>query len=376
MAVINYLTRIEFEAGAITRLPELLDGLGVRRPLLVTDRGLVATGLVDRVVALLPTRPAIFDRTPANPTEAAAVEAATLYRGSECDGIVGLGGGSSIDLAKAVRLLSGHDGPLAQYTAVAGGVSRIHGRICPLIAVPTTAGTGSEVGRAAVIITAEGRKLGIISPFMLPSIALCDPELTIGLPPFLTAATGMDAISHCLETYMAPAINPPADAIALDGLKRGIATIRAAVASGTDPQARWEMMMCALEGAMAFQKGLGAVHALTHPLGAIRELGLHHGTLNAVLMPAVLRFNRDAIGNKWQVLHDILGGEPDRVIASLCREIGLPGGLVEMGVTDAMMQRIAGEALLDHCHPTNPRLPTVEDYLALLQDSALSRGKT
>ena len=147
-----------------------------------------------------------------------------------------------------------------------------------------------------MIITREGRKLGIISPFMLPSMALCDPALTYGLPPFLTAATGMDAVSHCLETYMAPAINPPADAIAIDGLKRGVASIRRAVAKGSDREARWDMMMCALEGAMAFQKGLGAVHALTHPLGAVRALNLHHGTLNAVLMPAVLRFNRDAIG--------------------------------------------------------------------------------
>ena len=369
MAVINYLTRIEFEEGAIARLPALLAGLGVQRPLVVTDRGLAATGMVDRVMALFDTRPAIFDRTPANPTEAAAIEAAALYREAACDGIVGFGGGSSIDLAKAVRLLSGHEGPLSQYTAVAGGASRIHRDICPMIAVPTTSGTGSEVGRAAVIITAEGRKLGIVSPFMLPSIALCDPELTYGLPPYLTAATGMDAISHCLETYMAPAINPPADAIAIDGLKRGFSAIRTAVATGSDRKARWEMMMSALEGAMAFQKGLGAVHALTHPLGAIRALNLHHGTLNAVLMPAVLRFNRDAIGDKWQVLHDILGGEPDAVISALCGEIGLPSGLDAMGVTEPMMAKIAGEALLDHCHPTNPRLATEEEYLDLLHAS-------
>ena len=184
-----------------------------------------------------------------------------------CDGIIGLGGGSALDLAKGVRLLTGHEGPLAQYTLVAGGLARIHGRICPMIAIPTTAGTGSEVGRAAVIITAEGRKLGIISPHMLPSIALCDPELTYGLPPGLTAATGMDAISHCLETFMAPAFNPPADAIAMDGLTRGWRSLEAAVQDGSDKAARNDMMVCALEGAMAFQKGLGAVHALTHPLG-------------------------------------------------------------------------------------------------------------
>ncbi len=291
------------------------------------------------------------------------------YRETDCDGIVALGGGSSIDLAKAVRLLTGHAGPLAQYTAVEGGASKIHGQICPLVAVPTTSGTGSEVGRAAVIITREGRKLGIVSPFMLPSIALCDPELTYGLPSFLTAATGMDALSHCLETFMAPSINPPADAIAIDGLKRGMASIRRAVADGSDRAARWDMMMCALEGAMAFQKGLGAVHALTHPLGAVRELNLHHGTLNAVLMPAVLRFNRDAIGAKWGILRDILKGEPDEVVRELSAEIGLPSGLDAMRVTPVMMEAVAGEALKDHCHATNPRIPTRAEYLALLHAS-------
>ena len=367
MALITYLTRIEFDDGSIVKLPSLLDGLKVSRPLLVTDLGLVGTGLVDRVAKLLAALPAIFADTPANPTEEAVEAALALYREAGCDGIVALGGGSPIDLAKAVRLLTGHPGPLAQYTLVEGGLGRIHGEICPLVAVPTTSGTGSEVGRAAVIITREGRKLGVVSPFMLPSVALCDPELTHGLPPGLTAATGMDALSHCLETYMAPAVNPPADAIALDGLARGWGAIRRAVANGTDRDARWEMMMCALEGAMAFQKGLGAVHALTHPLGAIRELNLHHGTLNAVLMPAVLRFNRDAIGFKWGVLCERLGGEPDAAVAALNADLGLPSGLAALGVTEAMMEKVAGEALKDHCHGTNPRIPTRDEYLELLR---------
>ncbi|WP_428390421.1 iron-containing alcohol dehydrogenase [Lichenicoccus sp.] len=370
MSSISYLTRIEFEHGAVRRLPALLDELKVARPLIVTDRGLAATGIVKRVAGLFDAAPPVFDATPANPTEAAVLQARALYRETGCDGLVGLGGGSSIDLAKAVRLLSGHEGPLALFTAVAGGAARIHGRICPMVAVPTTAGTGSEVGRAAVIVTAEGRKLGLVSPFMVPSVALCDPELTLGLPPLLTAATGMDAISHCLETYMSPAINPPADAIALDGLRRGIAAIRAATRDGSDRTARWEMMMCALQGALAFQKGLGAVHALTHPMGAIPGLTLHHGTLNAILMPAVLRFNRTAIGGKWAVLADILGGTPDQVIATLCAELGLPGGLRALGVTETMMQHIAGEALRDHCHATNPRTASRDDYLDLLRAAA------
>lgn len=369
VSAIAYLTRIEFGAGEIARLPEFLASLGVKRPLIATDAGLVASGLVARVTGLLADA-VVFSETPANPTEEAVIAAYDVYKAQGCDGIVGLGGGSSLDLAKAVRLLTGHPLPLEQYTAVSGGVGRIHGRICPMIAVPTTSGTGSEVGRAAVIITAEGRKLGIISGFMLPSIALCDPELTYGLPKGLTAATGMDAISHCLETYMAPAFNPPAEAIALHGLDCGLGAIERAMADGKDVDARRDMMVCALEGAMAFQKGLGAVHALTHPLGAIRSLNLHHGTLNAVLMPAVLRFNREVIGAKWDVLTARMGGAPDDVIASLNTRIGMPSGLRAMGVTDEMMDAVSHAALKDHCHATNPRIATAADYLEILRHSA------
>ena len=370
MSTISYLTRVEFGEGQVSRLQEFLDLLGVKRPLLCTDRGLVATGLVARIGDLLKTPPAIFDGTPANPTEEAVLAAHAQYVAEGCDGIVGLGGGSALDLAKGVRLLTGHAGPLAQYTLVAGGLARIHGRICPLIAVPTTAGTGSEVGRAAVIITAEGRKLGIISPHMLPSIALCDPELTYGLPPGLTAATGMDAISHCLETFMAPSFNPPADAIALDGLMRGWRSIEAATRDGANKSARNDMMVCALEGALAFQKGLGAVHALTHPLGAIRQLNLHHGTLNAVLMPAVLRFNRSAIGGKWDQLQAFFGEAPDVAVAKLNQRLGMPSGLAAMGVSEDMLRPVAEDAMKDHCHATNPRPATPDDYVAMLHDSA------
>jgi len=369
MSTISYLTRIEFGEGQIARLPEFLAALGIARPLIATDKGLVATGLVEKIAGLLNIPVTVFDGTPANPTEEAVLNAHAVYKQNGCDGIIGLGGGSALDLAKAVRLLTGHDGPLAQYTLVAGGLSRIHGRICPMIAIPTTSGTGSEVGRAAVIITAEGRKLGIISPHMLPSIALCDPELTYGLPAFLTAATGMDAMSHCLETFMAPSFNPPADAIAMDGLTRGWRSLETAVRNGNNKAARNDMMMCALEGAMAFQKGLGAVHALTHPLGAIRSLNLHHGTLNAVLMPAVLRYNRPVIGEKWQTLASFFGQAPDAAIAALNGRIGIPAGLGAMGVTEAMMEHVSHEALKDHCHATNPKIATAEDYLQIMRES-------
>ena len=369
MATISYLTRIEFEAGLAAKLPDFCAELGMTHPLLVTDAGLTALGLTAKIGGCFAEMPPVYDGTPANPTEAAVLEALERYQAAGCDGIVAVGGGSSIDLAKGLRLLAVHAPPLAQYAAVEGGVAKIRGPLPPMIAAPTTAGTGSEVGRGAVIIMADGRKLGVLSPLLLPSIAVCDPELTYGLPPVLTAATGMDALAHCLETYMSPAVNPPADAIALEGLARGYGALRRAVADGQDQDARWDMMMAAMEGAMAFQKGLGAVHALSHPLGALPGLSLHHGTLNAVLLPAVLRFNRAAIGAKWDNLALLLGGPPDEKIDRLNRDIGLPVTLSAMGVEAAQLPGIAAAALKDHCHATNPRTASEADYLDLLQEA-------
>ncbi len=369
MATITYLTRIEFNEGLAARLPEFCAELGMQRPLLVTDAGLTALGLTAKIGGTFAKMPAVYDGTPANPTEAAVMDALARYRAEGCDGLLAVGGGSSLDLAKAVRVLSVHEPPLALYAAVEGGVARIRGPLPPMIAAPTTAGTGSEVGRGAVIVMADGRKLGMLSPLLLPSIAVCDPELTYGLPPLLTAATGMDALAHCLETYMSPADNPPAEAIALEGLVRGYGALRTAVADGSNRQARWDMMMAAMEGAMAFQKGLGAVHALSHPLGALPGLSLHHGTLNAVLLPAVLRFNRRAIGGKWERLAEILGGAPDEKVDELNRAVGLPTRLSEMGVVAEQLPGIAAAALKDHCHATNPRRASEADYLALLKEA-------
>ena len=369
MATISYLTRIEFDFGLAAKLPDFCAELGITRPLLVTDAGLTALGLTERIAETFDQRPEIYDSTPANPTEAAVVEALALYKNSDCDGVLALGGGSSLDLGKAVRLLAVQAPPLAQYAAAEGGVAKIKGPLPPMIAVPTTAGTGSEVGRGAVIVMNNGRKLGVVSPLMLPTLAVCDPELTLGLPPMLTAATGMDALAHCLETFMSPAVNPPADAIALEGLVRGYGAIRTAVAEGGDRTARWDMMMASMEGAMAFQKGLGAVHSLSHPLGALPDLKLHHGTLNAILLPAVLRFNRPAIGDKWDRMAAILGGAPDEVITSLNRELGLPASLSEMAAPEDQLAAVAEAALLDHCHGTNPRIASEEDYREILREA-------
>ena len=217
----------------------------------------------------------------------------------------------------------------------------------------------------------DGRKLGLLSPYLIPRVALCDPDLTRDLPPGLTAATGLDALAHCVETFLAPANNPPAEAIALDGAARVAGNLAAAVEDGGNAEARWNMMMAAMEGAMAFQKGLGAIHALSHPLGADQELKLHHGTLNAVLMPAVLRFNASHVGDKYARLGAVLGAEADlpdwadRFNAAL----GMPSGLAAMGVEADMLPAIADAAMLDHCHGTNPRQATREEYLAILQES-------
>ena len=305
--------------------------------------------------------------------ENAAKAARFTYRDDGCDGVIGLGGGSSMDLAKAVALLATHDGALAEFALVEGGAAKITSAVAPVIAIPTTAGTGSEVGRGSVMILEDGRKLGLISPHLIPRLAVCDPELTLGLPPSMTAATGLDALAHCVETFLAPAINPPADAIALDGAARVAGFLRRAVEDGGDREARWNMMMAAMEGAMAFQKGLGAIHALSHPLGAVKDVTLHHGTLNAVLMPAVLRFNAGHVNGKYDRLAEVLGAKnadalPDWV-ETLNAKLGIPANLAEMGVGPNMLGGIAEAALKDHCHGTNPRKATREDYLDILNNS-------
>jgi 4-hydroxybutyrate dehydrogenase len=370
MALIQYLTRIQFDFGALELLPAELALLGVKRPFLVTDPGLSASNLFGRVVEKLPAGHTIYDQTPANPTERAVLAALKLYREGDCDGLVALGGGSAMDLAKGVRLLATHAEPLVQYAFVENGAAKIKPTMPAMVAIPTTAGTGSEVGRGAVIIMRDGRKLGIGSPHLIPSLALCDPELTLGLPPGLTAGTGMDAIAHCIETFIAPAINPPAEAIALDGLRRATSHIERAVADGHDREARWNMMMAAMEGAMAFQKGLGAVHALSHPLGSLEDLKLHHGTLNAIFLPPVLRFNRPSIGDKWERLAAAMGlpsgADVADAVAALNARLGLPTTLRAMGVPEQVMPAMAEAATHDHCNPTNPRAAAKDDYLAML----------
>ena len=371
LATIRYLTTTSFGFGASALLGEVLTELGIARPLVVTDPGVRAAGIADRVVA--DAEVTWFDRTPPNPTEAAVLEATEMFRVAGCDGIVAIGGGSSIDLAKGVALIATHPAPLVDYAAVNGGVERITARVARTVAIPTTAGTGSEVGRAAMI-NVGGRKLDFMSPHLFPARALCDPALTLDLPPFLTAATGMDALTHCLETYLSPLVNPPAEAIALDGVRRATRWIERATTDGHDREARWNMMMASTEGALTFQKGLGAVHAMAHPLGALEGLPLHHGTLNAVLLPAVLRFNEPAAPEKLAQLRQVVGAEGDlgSWVVGLIARLGLPSGLAAMGVPADVLPRIAAEAERDPATETNARPATRADYEELLRFSMAS----
>jgi 4-hydroxybutyrate dehydrogenase len=381
MARILYLTQIDIDDGAVRLLPEECQRTGMSRPLIVTDAGVRAAGVLQMALGALHGLPhAVFDGTPSNPTEAAVRAAVEVYRREGCDGLVAVGGGSSIDLAKGVAIAATHEGPLATYATIEGGSPKITARVPPLIAVPTTAGTGSEVARGAIVIVDDGRKLGFHSWHLMPKAALLDPALTLGLPPALTAATGMDAIAHCMETFMAHAVNPPADGIALDGLARGWAHIERATRDGHDRTARWNMMSASMQGAMAFQKGLGCVHSLSHSLGGVNPR-LHHGTLNAMFLPAVVRFNAAAPSIQAEqrlqrMAHamrlpgcDAEGHAVAEAIVDMNARLGLPSGLRAMGVGEELFERIIDGAMADHCHKTNPRLATRADYLAMLQAS-------
>ena len=377
MALIQYLTQIEFESGAIAQLAAHCQRIGMRRPLIVTDAGVRAAGVLQPVLDALGGLPhAVFDGTPPNPTEAAVRAAAEIYRTQQCDGLIGVGGGSALDCAKGVAIAATHPGPLAGYATIEGGATRITEAVAPVIAVPTTAGTGSEVARGAILIVDDGRKLGFHNWLLMPKAAICDPDLTLGLPPRLTAATGMDAIAHCMETFMAPAFNPPADGIALEGVGRGWTHIERATQDGADQAARLAMMAASMHGALAFQKGLGCVHSLSHSLGGI-DPRTHHGTLNAIFLPAVIRFNAGAesIQNEQRLprMAQAMGLPADTDVAQavhdLTARLGLPTGLRALGVTDSMFEQIIHHALLDHCHKTNPRLASADDYRRMLIES-------
>ncbi|CAN5178275.1 iron-containing alcohol dehydrogenase [soil metagenome] len=378
MALIYYLTHVHLDFGSRSLLASECERVGIKKPLIVTDAGVRAAGVLQKVLDALPAslQGVIYDRTPSNPTEAAVREAAAMFVEHGCDGLIAVGGGSSLDCAKGVAIAATHPGPLVTYATIEGGSGKITEAVAPLIAVPTTAGTGSEVARGAIVITDDHRKLGFHSWHLLPRSAICDPELTLGLPAGLTAATGMDAIAHCMETFMAAPFNPPADGIALDGLERGWSHIERATRDGQDREARLNMMSASVQGAMAFQKGLGAVHSLSHSLGGVNPR-LHHGTLNAMFLPSVVRFNASApsvikdkrLDRMARAMGLQSGSDIPDALRDMNARLGLPAGLAAMGVEHALFDRIVTGALADHCHKTNPRIATGDEYRELLETS-------
>ena len=375
MSQIFYITQINFDFGALQTLKAECQRVGMTKPLIVTDAGVKAAGLLQQTLNVLGSTPrVVFDQTPSNPTEAAVRAAAQRYQAQGCDGIIALGGGSAIDCAKGVAIAATHPGPLTTYATIEGGSPRITDRVAPIIAIPTTAGTGSEVARGAIVIVDDGRKLGFHSWHLVPKVAICDPELTLGLPPLLTAATGMDAVAHCMETFMAAPFNPPADGIALDGLARAWAHIERATRDGQDREARLNMMSASMQGAMAFQKGLGCVHSLSHSLGGVNPR-LHHGTLNALFLPTVVAFNASASNvqkeQRLERMAQAMGltnaADIGPAITDMNARLGLPSGLAALGVERAWFGKVIEGALADHCHATNPRLASADDYTQMLE---------
>ena len=371
ISVFAFPTRIVFGAGAIRELGGEAKRLGIKRPLLVTDRGIVQCGIANRIIeegkrsGLSMT---LYDGVNPNPVEQNVQNGLETYRRGNCDGVIGLGGGSPIDAAKAVRLVVTHPFPLEQYDDQLDGAARIRPGIRPMIAIPTTAGTGSEVGRSTVIILkSTDRKTVIFSPHLIPSVALADPELTLDLPPHITAGTGMDAFTHNVEAYLAKGYHPMCDAIAIAGAKLVWDNLPRVMDHPHDVEARSHMMMAAIMGAVAFQKGLGAVHSLAHPLST--ECGMHHGTTNAILLPVVLEYNRSAVPERIAHLSALFGGDAAERVRELNRRVSIKPRLRDWGVAEAILPALADKAVQDGCHQLNPRPCTREDLLELYRQA-------
>ena len=370
----NYPTSIRFGAGRIRELPEACRSLGMRSPLLVTDRGLAALPMIDRAVAScrdagLPC--AVFADIQANPVEKNVSQGVAAYRSGGHDGVIAFGGGSAIDAAKAIALMVGQTRPLWDFEDREDWFTRVDvGGMAPVVAVPTTAGTGSEVGRASVITDlSDHTKKIIFHPRMLPALVIEDPELTVGLPAQVTAATGMDALSHCLEAWCAPTYHPMAEGIAAEGMRLVKQWLPVAVHEPGNVEARAHMLVASSMGATAFQKGLGAMHSLSHPCGA--NLGSHHGLTNAIVMPYVLAWNRRAIEQKMVRLSAYLGlGEASfdgflEWVLALRSDIGIPQTLAEIGVREEHAALFAPQALADPSTGGNPVGMTEQDFRVL-----------
>lgn len=361
--------RIHFDFGSISTLSAELERLGISRPLLVTDRNLVGLSIFDRVCAAVPPacRAAIFSDVPENPTAPAVHDCVAVYRDHACDGIVAVGGGSVIDCAKAAALLGTHPGDLFRYL---GHPENIASSPAPLIAIPTTAGTGSEVSRGCGIHPdATSRTLGINHPLMVPPVAICDPELTLTLPPRLTAGTGLDALTHCIEGFLSKTVNPLVDAIALDGVRRLFSYLERAARDGADREARWHVMMAAVQGGLSIYKGLGPAHAIANTCG---DRGLHHGMLCALAMPPVLRLFEAKGNEKLQMLAQAMSCKSGLSAADAVEELngrlGLPRTISELGYGAADLAEMARDAENGFFNAPSPYRPTFDEYHDILSN--------
>lgn len=372
----NYPTRVWSGPGRIADLAKACALAGITRPLVVTDKGLADSAIIAKVCAVLEAAGlahAIFAEVQGNPVGKNVEDGTALYRGGGHDGVVAVGGGSGLDVAKAIALLSGQNRPLWDFEDVEDWWTRADpAGIAPVVAVPTTAGTGSEVGRASVVIKeATHEKKIIFHPKMMPEVVVADPELTVGLPAHITAATGMDAFVHCFEAYCAPGFHPMADGIALEGMRLVKDYLPRAYADGSDIEARAQMLAAASMGATAFQKGLGAVHSVSHPVGAIYNT--HHGLTNAIVLPHVMLFNRPAIEARMEALARYLGLDGhgfDAVLAwvlAFRKQLDIPDSLGAIGVPVDQADTIGEQAQRDPTAGTNPRATTAADMAAIFR---------
>lgn len=377
----NYPTRIVFGEGGLTSLSDEVSRLQGTRALIVTDPGVVNAGIAEQVANALSAggiEQTTFDAISTNPTEAQAVAASEAFKESGANVVIGVGGGSAIDVAKMVRICASHPLPLDQYDDAKGGSRKITDPLPPMVAIPTTAGTGSEVGRSAVVTMAEtNKKTVFFAPNLIPNVALLDPRLSVSMPAKTTAHTGFDALTHCIEALSTKMDHPMADAIAKEGIQLVHLYLERAVQQGDDLEARGGMLKAAMMGAVAFQKGLGACHSLAHPLSA--EAGMHHGLANALCLPAVLDFNRAAVPDKLAKVARILGLRIDDeetlafecsgAVRALRQRVGIADGLGAAGVKESLLEHLADLAFEDPCHLENPRPCTRDELLRLYRAS-------
>lgn len=371
----SYPTAIRFGAGRISEIADACAAANIKKPLLVTDKGLADMPITQDTLGLMAAGGlgrAMFANVDPNPTERNVDEGLKAYHAGGHDGVIAFGGGSGLDLGKVLAFMVGQTRPLWDFEDIGDWWTRADAAaIVPIVAVPTTAGTGSEVGRASVITNSETHQKKIIfHPKILPTVVICDPELTVGMPSFITAGTGMDAFAHCLEAFCSPHYHPMSQGMALEGMRLVKENLPRAFADGTDIEARAHMMSAAAMGATAFQKGLGAIHALSHPIGAIHHT--HHGTTNAVVMLEVLKFNRPAVEDRLASVAAYLGIEGGfdgfyNFVAELTDSLGIPKNLTELGVKNPDLDLLTKEALNDPSTGGNPVEMTYDNTRALFK---------